>query len=154
MAKTQPYLSFRVGQQWYGLPVEAVTEVLHLIALAEVPTEEPYLLGLMTLREAVMPVVDLRRQFGFAEAPYALTTPILAVRAPRGAIGLVADEVDTVERVAEEQLVAYHGPAIARVSGVARASGRLLLLLDLAQLDTDAQPPSEPDCQEPGSTPG
>ena len=136
MADLRHYLSIRVGQQWYGVDVNHIVEALHMLALAEVPAAEKNILGLMTLRDQVVPVIDLRQYFGIAEPAYHLTTPIVAVhlcsrREQQTMAGLVVDEVDNVETVSADVLAAYDGPPIAQVSGVVRTGERLLLLLDL-----------------------
>ncbi len=128
-------LTFRIGQQWYALNVDRVIEVIHLVALAELPAAESKVLGLMTLRDRVLPVIDLRSYMGIPDPQYTLTTPIIAVHSERTAFGMVVDEVDNVERILPEQLNAYSGPNLAQISGVARLNGRLLFLIDLAAID-------------------
>jgi purine-binding chemotaxis protein CheW len=138
MDETRHYLSFRVGQLWYGVDVTNVIEVLHMLALTEVPAAETRILGLMTLRDKVMPVIDLRRHFGLPEPQFHLNTPVIAVHIAQSMAGLVVDEVDNVERVTADQLTAYDGPRIAQVSGVARTPERLLLLIDTEAINTQA----------------
>ena len=58
------YLCCRVGTEWYGVEVSRVIEVLHFAALHEVPGAKPDVLGLLTLRDLIMPVIDLRLRFG------------------------------------------------------------------------------------------
>ncbi len=135
------YLSFRVGRQWYGIGVESVVEVLHLVALTELPAAAPDVLGLMTLREMVIPVIDLRRRFGQPEAPLHLHTPIIVVHGQRGPIGLVIDEADDVERITEAQMAVYEGGDSPYVQAVAKLEGgRLLLILDTSLLSAETVP--------------
>jgi chemotaxis signal transduction protein len=130
MTATRHYLNCRVGEQWYGLDVEHVVGVLHLVALTEVPAEQSSMLGLMTLRDEVMPVFDLRRHFGIAEPKLRLDTPIIAVRTTKNSLGLVVDEVDNVELMPVEAFVFYNGPELPYISGMAKHSARLILLID------------------------
>lgn len=158
MSEKKPtnYLSFRVGQQWYGVDVSNVIEVLHMVALTELPAAAPDVLGLMIVREAVMPVIDLRRRFGLGQPALRLDTPIIALRTgglrPAGEraaangnarqhngasdrpLGLVVDEVDDVEYVATEHLAVYHDTDSPYVTHVARLPDRLLLVLDTSLL--------------------
>lgn len=143
-ASVQHYLSFRVGRQWYGVHVDQIIEVLHLLALTELPAAPPEILGLMTVRDMVMPVVDLRRRFGLGEAPLRLDTPIIAVRTPRGPIGLVVDEAEDVERIPAHLIAAHDGDDSPYITGVARLSDRLLLLLDTARLRAETRVPEHP----------
>lgn len=130
------YLTFRVGGQWYGVEVIDVIEVLHLIALDELPLASPDVLGLMTLRDRVMPVIDLRRRFHLNEAPLTLQTPILAVNTVNGALGLVVDDVDDV--VPGEAITDYGSHASDHVRAVIRQGDRLLMVIDAARLAADA----------------
>ncbi len=134
----QNYLSLRLGEQWYGIDVRHVVEVLHMVELTALPAPESAALGLMTLRDVVMPVIDLRRYFGTNEATFSLTTPIVAVHAPGQPIALVVDEVDTVERISATDLISYEGPDCPEVSGVAKLPDKLLLLLDLGSIEKAA----------------
>lgn len=128
--KIQHYLSFRLGSEWYGVDVNRVIEVLHLVALNEIPGTNT--LGLMTLRNQVMPVIDLRRQFGLPPAVPRLDSPIIAVQSPKGGVGLLVDEADDVQTVAAADILPYDSPYIKQV---ARFSNGLLLLLDVNTLE-------------------
>ncbi|MEE3622434.1 chemotaxis protein CheW [Nitrospirillum sp. BR 11752] len=58
---------FHVGGEEYGLPVDAVAEVVRLPeTLTRVPKAPPFIEGAMTLRGQVLPVIDQRRRFGVA----------------------------------------------------------------------------------------
>lgn len=125
----QGYLIFRIGREWYGVPVGAVIEVLHMVALNEIA--EADILGVMTLREMVIPVVDLRRRFGLA-GEYRLDTPIIAVRTRRGSVGLVVDDADDVVYV--EQVTPYRAGC---VSGAARLQNRMIFVIDLEAIEVE-----------------
>ncbi|HLY27690.1 MAG TPA: chemotaxis protein CheW [Aggregatilineales bacterium] len=129
--KTGHYLSVRVLSQWYGIPIETVVEVHHLLLLTELPVSVPNVVGLMSLRDRVFPVFDLRLCFGLPNPPYNLNTPLVALQTPTGLAAIIVDEADTVENVSSEQLVNIEGN-YPYVNGAAQLSNRLLLLLDTA----------------------
>lgn len=130
----QHYLTCRVGDQWYGLNIADVIEVTFLVILTELPATTPDMLGLITVREQVMPVIDLRRRFSADEALLKMDTPIITVQTARGPIGLVVDEAEDVVPVEEANLSGYDGAESRYVEGVVRLSDRLLLILDAARL--------------------
>ena len=132
---TTGYLVFRVGREWYGVGVDAVIEVLHLVALSEVPNSD--VLGVMTLRNRAMKVFDLRQRFGLPNPSYTLTTPIIAVNTAQGAIGLVVDETDDVIQVAAEDILAYSGDGL---EGSFRIEGRMVLIMDVGQFVREVNP--------------
>lgn len=135
----QHYLSFRVGTQWYGIPLNAVIEVLLLMQLSELPITKPDLLGLMTVRDAIIPVIDLRRRFGLSDAQLTLETPILMIQTPNNRVGLVVDDADAVESIADNNVASDEVHQFPYVMGAVKLPERLLLLLDIAQLSVEAQ---------------
>ena len=133
MSKVQHYLRFHLGQEWYGIEVSSVVEVLHFMALNELPASRPDILGMMRLREWVVPITDLRLRFGLP-AIYSLNTPIIVANTASGLIGLVVDDVDDLERISETQVTPHDTSASPYITGVARLSNYLLLLLDVSLL--------------------
>ena len=127
------YLSFRVGHQWYGVKLQEVIEVLHFVALTELPSTSPDVLGLLTLRDQVIRVIDLRQRFGLADAPLKLDTPIIALHNGDISIGIVVDDVDDVEIIPE--LADYEGDESPYIQAVANLATKLLLVLDIAALN-------------------
>jgi chemotaxis signal transduction protein len=81
-------------------------------------------------------VFDLRQRFGLADPHYSLTTPIIAVNTPQGAIGLVVDETDDVLQVAPEDILPYNGDG---VEGSFRIEGRMILIMEMGQFGTAKQ---------------
>ncbi len=140
---SQNVLTFRVGHEWYGVDIDSVLEVTYLVALTELPAASPDVLGLMTVRREVMPVIDLRLRFGEGEAALHLNTPIVCVRTERGAVGLVVDEAEDVIPVGEQHQTDYDGKESRYLRGVLRQPGRLILLLDAARLRSEIHLPAD-----------
>ncbi len=132
--KTAYYLSFRVDHEWFGVNVDDVIQVLHLVAFTELPATTPDVLGLITVRGQIMPVIDLRLHFGQGEAALHLDTPIIALRTANGPVALVVDEAEDVEQVGSGDFTRYQGAESSYIKGVIRLENRLLLLLDAAFL--------------------
>ena len=62
------YLTFLLGREEYGLPVLKVREIIKVMDITHVPQVPAHVLGVINLRGKVIPVIDLRRKFGFADA--------------------------------------------------------------------------------------
>ena len=132
-------ISFRVGSQWYAIDVENVIEILDMVMLNEPPTSNPDILGLMVLRNVVLPVVDLRLRFGVDQPQYRLDTPIIALRNERGSpLGIVVDEIDNVEQISSDQITDNLGRNFPHLLGTAQLRDRLLMLLNLSDLSGEA----------------
>jgi purine-binding chemotaxis protein CheW len=128
---------FRVRQEWYAMAVDSVIEVLHIVALNEVPEEG--VLGMMTLRNRPVKVIDIRQLFGLANPEYKLDTPIIAVNTAQGTIGLVVDEADGVIQVTSDDITVYDDEYI---KGVFRAQGRMIFIVKLTQLGNNRSIPA------------
>lgn len=126
------YLSFRIAQQWYGVRVDEVIEVLQLVYLNPLPAAADDVLGLMTLRETIVPVIDLRIRFGLPPTQITLTTPIIAIRTATNTLGIVVDDVDDVLEIAPSLHHEDHNSPY--VVQVVTLEDRLLMLLDTNRL--------------------
>lgn len=58
------FLSFRLGQEEYAFPIEAVREIIRFRLMKDLPEAPPYVRGIITLRNHVLPIFDLRTLLG------------------------------------------------------------------------------------------
>ena len=136
------YLTVQIGGSWYGIPLSSVIEALHMVALADLPEAAPDILGLLTLRDHIMPVIDLRVRFHCQNTKLHMSTPIVAVRSPSSEqmVGFVVDDVDSVVVLGPEiSIQATHFPYMA---GAVQLESYVLLLLDIPSFFADINPVS------------
>ncbi|GGE12920.1 chemotaxis protein CheW [Aureimonas endophytica] len=97
-------VSFEVAGQEYAFPIEAVEEIVQLPeAVTEVPNVPAHVLGVITLRNRLLPLVSLREIFGLPAAALsdANKVVVIALGADRRvSVGVVMDSVSEVLRVA------------------------------------------------------
>jgi purine-binding chemotaxis protein CheW len=100
-ARATEYLVFEVGGERCALPIEHVQEICRLPAITRVPRVGPGVLGIMTLRGAIVPVVDLGVVLSLRPRPEALARAnrIVVLAESHGALGLRVDNVRGVERI-------------------------------------------------------
>ena len=79
-------VSFEVAGQEYALSIEHVQEIVQMPAsIAAVPRADPHVLGIMTLREKLLPLVSLRAMLGLPPASADDRNKIVVVALPGGA---------------------------------------------------------------------
>jgi purine-binding chemotaxis protein CheW len=86
-------LLFRVGAQEYCIDIQDVREIrgwAHATALPQAPR---YVRGIVNLRGAVLPIVDLADRFGFGASETSVRSAIIVVAAHEGLVGMLVDEV-------------------------------------------------------------
>src|SRR5688572_3519509 len=102
------YLTFALGREEYGLPVLKVREIIKVMDITHVPQVAAHVLGVINLRGKVIPVIDLRRKFGFEpQAPTDRTCIIVAevaLAATTLMMGVVVDSVSEVVNVAAAEI--------------------------------------------------
>ena len=137
------YLTFALGDELFAIPILAVQEIRGLENVSRIPRSRDDVLGVMSLRGVVVPVIDLRRRLGLASSEQTATTVVILVRvaAQPGnpmTVGCVVDAVSDVAHFADSAVRAAPGTcgSIDRhfLRGVVESDGRLALLLDLALL--------------------
>jgi purine-binding chemotaxis protein CheW len=139
------FLVFRLGDEEFGLPIDAVDEVARIPdRITRVPKTPKFLEGVVNLRGEVLPIVDQRRRFGMPKLKDAGKRRLVVVRTQRHRAGLIVDSVSEVLRVepgAVEQAPDMTGEAVRLVDGVInlQQAGRMILLLDPAELLSRAE---------------
>jgi len=95
-------VSFEVADQEYAFPIADVQEIVQVpAAITRLPQAQPHVVGVITLRDRLLPLVSLRRMFALPEAPIDERCRIVVVSPGQGAasVGIVMDNVKEVLRV-------------------------------------------------------
>jgi purine-binding chemotaxis protein CheW len=94
-------VSFVVAQQEYAIAIEAVQEIVQIPAqIVHVPHANSRVLGVMTLRNRLLPLVSLRRMFGLPPQDADERSRVVVVSLGSASVGVVMDSVNEVLRVA------------------------------------------------------
>ena len=139
------FLVFRLGEDEFGLPVEAVVEVARAPdRVTRVPKAPKFLEGVINLRGVVIPVIDQRQRFDMPRLEQGEGRRLVVVQTGRHRAGLIVDSVSEVLRTTADAIKDAPDLTedIARlVNGVVNieAEGRILLILDPAELLTRAE---------------
>jgi purine-binding chemotaxis protein CheW len=127
-------LSFRLGGEEYAVPVADVREVLKIIQLTTVPNTPGYVLGVMSLRGTMLPIIDLCRRFGLPAGVQDEKSRIVVVSSADEEVGLLVDRVTGVFSILPDEIK----PAPENIEqgaeflrGIVRKEERLYILLDL-----------------------
>jgi purine-binding chemotaxis protein CheW len=139
------FLVFRLGDDEFGLPIEAVDEVARVPdQITRLPRTPKFLEGVVNLRGEVLPVVDQRRRFDMPPLDESAARRLVVVRTERHKAGLIVDSVSEVLRCPADAIApapSLSNESVKLVHGVVNLeqSGRIVLLLDPAELLTRAE---------------
>lgn len=128
------FLTFRIGEEEYGLDILRVQEIRSYEAPTRVANAPAFVKGVVNLRGVIVPILDLRIRLGQASEYNAFTVVIVLNVAGR-IVGIVVDSVsDVLELGAEEIKPRPEVPAAmdARfITGLGKLGDRMLILLDI-----------------------
>jgi len=143
----QQFCTFFVKDEFFGVPVQQVQEVIRYQEMTRVPLVSHVIRGLINLRGQIVMAVDLRRRLGLEDRPESQLPLNVVVRTEDGAVSFLVDEIGDVLEVAEEKFErppeTLQGQAREMVRGVYKLQDRLMLVLDTqrAMSETDVPHP-------------
>ncbi len=136
--RTSQVVSFRLGDEEYGVDIMTVQEIILVGCITQVPEVPEHVLGVINLRGNVIPILNLRRRFGLPERSANEATRIVVMNLHGRTVGVVVDGVSEVLRLTPEEIspppASLAGVGKDYVLGLARRKDRLLILLDMARL--------------------
>ena len=136
------FLTFWLGERVFAVGIEAVREIIQYGQMTLVPRTPSFVRGVINLRGAVVPVIDLQARLGRGVAEVGEKTCIVIFEARRqdGAhverveLGLMVDAVSEVIDIDPAQIESapQFGSAIGRefIRGVVRRQDRFVTLLE------------------------
>lgn len=101
------FLTCRLGGETYGIDILKVQEIRELERVTRVPHVSGFVRGVINLRGAIVPVVDLGLMFGFPKPLELQDASAIVLNVDRRMVGLVVDGVSDVVALADEEI----GPA-------------------------------------------
>lgn len=132
------FLTFSLGNEFYGIEIKYVTEIVGMQAITEVPELPVYIRGIINLRGKIIPVMDVRLRFKKTLREYNDRTCIIVVEIGNIAIGLIIDSVSEVMSIPEGDIVPP--PEVSKgfgnkfIKGIGKFGSDVKLILDCNKL--------------------
>lgn len=98
------FLTFKLGDEEFGIEIRNVTEIIGLQKISKVPDMPGFIKGVINLRGNVIPVMDVRSRFTMDERNYDDRTCVIVVSISGISVGLVVDTVREVADIDEKNI--------------------------------------------------
>ncbi len=136
-ARTQ-YLTFTLGEEVFAMDIRTVREIIQHGPMTHLPLMPGFVRGVINLRGAVVPVIDLHARFNHPPATVTKKSCIVIFDALRAGerieLGLLVDSVSAVIEIAadEIELPPNFGTAVRRdfISGMGKVGPRFVIILE------------------------
>ncbi len=142
-ADSEQYLTFDLADEHYGVDILKVQEIKGYTAVTKIPNTPSYMTGVLNLRGTIVPIVDLRLKFGMEPTEPTSFTVIVVVNVGKRVMGFLVDAVSDVLELASKDI--QPPPELGSkvditfVSGIGNCNDRLVTLLDIDRVLTDAE---------------
>ncbi|MDX8399302.1 MAG: chemotaxis protein CheW [Gallionellaceae bacterium] len=138
----QQYLTFVLNGELYAMGILAIKEIIEYGDLTSVPTMPSFIRGVINLRGAAVPVIDLGARFGKNSTEITRRTCIVIVEVANGElvqdIGVMVDAVNEVLEISagEIEAVPSFGANISAefIEGMGKINGKFVIILNVHQV--------------------
>jgi purine-binding chemotaxis protein CheW len=139
ISETSQYLTFKLEDEVFASDIDKVREVLDFTVVTKVPQTPDFMLGVINLRGAVVPVVDMRLKFGMARMETTVNTCIIIVEieidGETMVLGAMVDSVQEVMDLDPDQI--EPPPRIGThlntklIKGMGKRDNKFIIILDI-----------------------
>lgn len=137
------YVTFKSGNEFFGLQIQYVNEIIVFQEITEIPESEEYIKGLINLRGKIIPVIDVRLRFKQESIEYNDRTCIIVINVKDMVVGLIVERIAEVVEISDENILPP--PSIGSeersqnkyVYGIGKVGDDVKLLLDPDKLLRD-----------------
>lgn len=137
------YLTFTLGSEEYGIDILKVQEIRGYDAVTKIANTPNFIKGVINLRGAVVPIVDLRIRFNLGQVEYNELTVVIILNLDKRIVGIVVDGVSDVIALNASQI--REVPNLVStidtqyLVGLGVVEERMLILVDIGKLMTSQE---------------
>ncbi len=143
VVKKTKYVTFKSGDEYFGIDIQYVSEIIVFQEITKVPESEDYIKGLINLRGKIIPVIDVRIRFKQEPFEYDDRTCIIVVKVRQTVVGLIVEKIAEVVEIGEDNVIP--SPTLAKletpqnryVYGIGKVGNDVKILLDPDKLLND-----------------
>ena len=132
------YLTFRLGEEEYGIDILKVQEIRGYEQPTRIANAPEFIKGVVNLRGTIVPIVDMRVRFNCSNVEYNAFTVVIILNLRNRVVGIVVDSVSDVMALAADAV--RPAPDIESaidsgcILGLGSVGERMLILLDIERL--------------------
>lgn len=139
LASVDQFLTFRIGEEDYGVKILSVQEIRGWETVARVPNTPVYVKGVLNLRGTAVPVIDMRLRMHEKEPEYDNTTVVIILRSEmhgdQRIAGIVVDDVSDVMHARSDEIrkTPDFGDRVDTefIKGLVDVDGHMVMLFDV-----------------------
>jgi purine-binding chemotaxis protein CheW len=139
VTESRQYLTFSLGEEVFAAGILVIKEIIQFGQLTTVPMMPSYIRGVINLRGAVVPVIDLYARFGRGDAAVGKRSCIVIIEVMQEeeshVIGIMVDAVSAVIDIATDQIepAPSFGASVRTdfIEGMGKVDDKFVIILDV-----------------------
>lgn len=140
MADELHLVTFRVGDELFGVSISTVQEIVRVPAITQIPQSPDFIEGVINLRGRIITVLDMNKRLGRPTSERDRRSRILVVECQSRLVGVIVDEVREVLKLGGDRIEPapsmVAGISNQYIVGVGKLDGDLLILIDIEKILT------------------
>lgn len=142
-ATVNEILVFTLGREEYGIDILKVQEIRGYDAVTTLANMPKFIKGVINLRGAIVPIIDMRIKFNLGQADYNQFTVVIILNIGRRVVGIVVDGVSDVLTLSREQIrpaPEFGGTVNTEyLLGLGAVDERMIILMDIEKMMTSPE---------------
>lgn len=142
-AAVNEILVFTLGREEYGIDILKVQEIRGYDAVTTLANMPKFIKGVINLRGAIVPIIDMRIKFNLGQADYNQFTVVIILNIGRRVVGIVVDGVSDVLTLSPEQIrpaPEFGGTVNTEyLLGLGAVDERMIILMDIEKMMTSPE---------------
>lgn len=142
-AVNREILVFTLGREEYGIDILKVQEIRGYDAVTTLANMPAFIKGVINLRGAIVPIIDMRLKFKLGQAEYNQFTVVIILNIGKRVVGIVVDGVSDVLTLNPDQIrpAPEFGNTLNTeyLSGLGAIDERMIILMDIEKLMTSPE---------------
>lgn len=142
-AAVNEILVFTLGREEYGIDILKVQEIRGYDAVTTLANMPKFIKGVINLRGAIVPIIDMRIKFNLGQADYNQFTVVIILNIGRRVVGIVVDGVSDVLTLSSDQIrpaPEFGGTVNTEyLLGLGAVDERMIILMDIEKMMTSPE---------------
>ena len=140
-ASADKYFTFWLNGQQFAVPIGNVVQIVGLPPLTPIPEAPYYMKGIMNIRGALIPTIDLRAKFSMEETEHDERTSVIIINVQDKQISIIVDDVSEVANIPRDEYArdesAVNGYMSEYITHLSIHNKRIIIHLDPVKLFAD-----------------
>ena len=137
----QKFAVFNIADETFGIAIGRVVEIIKPQKIYSMPGLPEFLSGVMSVRGAVIPLIDLRKRFG--KQPSGKKERIIVIRSGQEKLGVLVDGMKEIMSLAPDEMILppsiFKGFKTEYLTGLGKKNETIIILLDIDNLLTSEE---------------